>query len=250
MPPDEELSPDSTEAVEEPDISFFAKLAGVLLDPRKTFRAVSAHPQWVAPILILMGVVLVFAILTRPVIVKELESGKQMQQLIEQRNMTQEQAAKAIEIQKKFASIGILVSAPLSEVATCLVFAVILLFVGNVILGGAAKFVAIFSAYAWARLITIIGTAAKIPLVLSTKTIQVTLSPAILLPGSDTGSLMYAVLSVFDIFHIWEAVLVCFAMAAVYKITLQRSVGFVGTIYVVLAAVGILLRELFPTGGV
>ena len=250
MPPDEELTPESTEVVEEPDISFFAKLVGVVLDPRKTFRAVAARPQWVAPILILMCVGLLFAILAQPVIIQELDSGKQMQQLMERRNMTQEQAAQAIEMQKKFAGIGVLVSAPLSEVATCLIFAVILLFVGNTILGGAAKFVAIFSAYAWARLITVLGTAAKIPLVLSEKTIQVTLSPAILLPGSDTGSLLYAVLSVFDIFHIWEAILVCFAMAAVYKITLQRSVSFVGTIYVVLAAVGILLRELFHTGAV
>jgi hypothetical protein len=250
MPPDEEISPESTEVVEEPDISFFAKLGGVLLDPRKTFRAVAAHPKWAAPVLILMGVALVFAILTQPVIIKELESGKQMQRLIEERNLTEQQAAQAIEMQKKFASIGILVSAPLSELATCLIFAVILLFVGNTILGGAAKFVAILSAYAWARLITILGTVAKIPLIISEKTIQVTLSPAILLPGSDSSSLMYAVLSVFDVFHIWEAVLVCFAMAAVYKITLQRSVSFVGTIYVVLAVVGILLRELFHTGTV
>jgi|GEM_PF-970690 len=250
MSVEEEISPDTGEITAEKDISIPAKLAAVVLDPKKLFRAVAARPRWVPPVLVLMGVALVFAFLTRPVIIEEMGTGKQMERVIEQRNLSDEEAARAIELQKGIAKWGILVSAPLTEVVTVVVMAVILLFVGNVLMGGSAAFVAILSAYAWARLINVLGYAAKIPLILHTKSIQVTLSPAILLPTNASDSLFYAVLSVFDIFHVWEAVLTCIAMAAVYKISLQRSVGFVGTLYVVLAAVGILLRELFHTGGV
>jgi len=246
----EEISPGTGEIVAQDDMSIPAKLAAVFVDPKRLFRAVTARPRWVPPLVVLMGVALIFAFLTRSVIIEEIGTGKQMERVIEQRNLSDEEAARAIELQKGIAKWGILVSAPLTEAVTVVVMAVILLFVGNVILGGSAAFVAILSAYAWARIINVLGYAAKIPLILHAKSIQVTLSPAILLPADAADSLLYAVLSVFDVFHIWEAVLTCIAMAAVYKISLQRSVGIVGTVYVVLAAVGILLRELFHTGGV
>lgn len=250
MTSENDNQPVPAEPAGEAEMSFMAKLVAVVLDPRRAFRAVAALPQPVPPILILMGVALIFAIPTRPIILEQIDSGEQMEQLIEQRNLSPEEAERALALQRGMAKIGVLVAAPLNELISCLIFAALLMFIGNALLGGAAKFMTILSAYAWAKMITILGVIAKTPLILLTGSLNVTLSPAIILPASATDSLLFAVLSVFDVFHIWEAILTCFAMAAVYKISMQRAVGFVGTLYVILAAVGIILRELFTVGGV
>jgi hypothetical protein len=231
-------------------ISFGAMLVGLVLDPRRTFKAVAALPKPIIPIVILMAAALIFSVITRPVILEEMQSGEQIERMMERGNLSEAEAEKALETQQGIAKIGVLVGAPLNEVLSCLIFAALLLFVGNVVLGGSTSYVAVLAGYSWAKMIGIIGMVVKTPIILATDTLRVTLSPAILLPESAVEGWLYAVLSVFDVFHIWEAVLVCFAMAAVYKIGIQRAVGFVGTLYVVLAAVGVILRQLFGGVGV
>ena len=244
----QESSPDNNGS--EGQMSFMAMLVALVLDPRRTFSAVAALPKPIPPIVILMAASLIFVMLTRPIILEEMRSGEQIELMMERGNLSEAEAEKAFETQQGIAKIGVLVGAPLNEVFSCLIFAALLMFVGNVILGGSAKFVDVLAGYSWAKLIGIIGLVVKTPIILAKGTLLVPLGPAILLPESAVEGLLYAVLSVFDVFHIWEAVLVCFAMAAVYKMGIQRAVGFVGTLYVVLAAVGIILRQLFSAGGV
>lgn len=242
--------PSPEDSGSEGKMSFGAMLAALVLDPRRTFTAVASLPKPIVPIVILMAAALIFSVITRPVILEEMQSGEQIERMMERGNLSEEEAEKALETQQGIAKIGVLVGAPLNEVLSCLIFAALLLFVGNVVLGGSASYIAVLAGYSWAKLIGIIGMVVKTPIILATDTLRVTLSPAILLPESAAEGWLYAVLSVFDVFHIWEAVLVCFAMAAVYKIGIQRAVGFVGTLYVVLAAVGVILRQLFGGVGV
>ena len=231
-------------------MSFMAMLVALVLDPRRTFAAVAALPKPIPPIVILMAASLIFAVITRPIILEEIKSGEQIERLMERGNLSEEEAAKALETQQGIAKIFVLIGPPLNEVFSCLIFAALLLFVGKIVLGGTARFGDVLAGYSWAKLIGIIGLVIKIPMILATKTLHVTLSPAILLSESAAEGWLFAVLSVFDVFYIWEAVLVCFAMAAVFKIGIQRAVGFVGTLYVILAAVGVILRQLFGGGGV
>jgi hypothetical protein len=245
MDSDHQITPAPTGDVDDGKMNFFAKLAALVLDPRRTFKAEAVRPLPVPPIILLVCAALVFVIATKPFLMEEMVTADQVERLAEIRNISPKEAQTALEKQQEIMSIGVYVLAPLAEVFSCLIFAAILLFVGNVVLGGTAGFLAILSAYAWAKVITIIGTIVKIPMVLSTGSSKVTLSPAILLPESASDSLLFSVLSVFDVFHIWEAVLVCYAIAVVYKIGMQRAVGFVGTLYVVLAAIGIILGQLF-----
>ncbi len=231
-------------------MTFMAMLVALVLDPRRTFAAVAALPKPIPPIVILMAASLIFVVITRPIMLEELQSGAQIERMMERGNLSEAEAEKAFETQQGFAKVLVLVAAPLNEVFSCLIFAALLMFVGNVILGGSARFSHVLAGYSWAKLIGIIGLVVKTPIILAKGTLLVPLGPAILLPESAVEGWFYAVLSIFDVFHIWEAVLVCFAMAAVYKIGIQRAVGFVGTLYVVLAAVGVILRQLFSAGGV
>jgi hypothetical protein len=248
MNSESELAQTPIEPEGEKDMSLGAKLAAVVAEPRKLFQAVAMHPSPILPIVILMVVSLIFAVLTRPLIIQQFGSSDQMEKLIEKQHLTQEQAEKAVATQKQFMKYGVLLGAPFGELITCLIFAAVLMFVGNALLGGSASFTAILSGYAWARMINVLGTILKTPLVLVKHDIRISLSPAIFLPESASGSLLFSVLSVFDIFHIWEAVLACFAMAAVYKMGLQRAVGFVGALYIIIAGLGIILRQFFSPG--
>ena len=248
MDTENQLTPTPVESEGEKDLSFGAKVMAVVIEPRKLFQAVAKHPSPIAPIVVLMVLTLGFAILTRPLILQQIGSREQIEKLTEKRNMSEAEVEKALQIQKGFMNYGILISAPLFELITCLFFAAILMFVGNALLGGTASFTAVLAGYAWARMINVLGMVIKTPLALTTHDIRVTLSPAILLPASASDGLLFSVLSIFDIFHIWEAVLVCYAMAAVYKMGLTKAVSFVGALYIVLAGVGIILKQVFSVG--
>jgi hypothetical protein len=248
MDMENQLPPPPVESEGEKDLSFGAKLMAVVMEPRKLFQAVAIHPAPMAPIIVLIVVTLGFAILTRPLILQQIASRDQIEKLAEKRNMSEAEVEKALEVQKGFMNYGILLSAPLFELITLLFFAAVLMFVGNALMGGTASFTAVLAGYAWARMINVLGLIIKTPLALTTHDIRVTLSPAIFLSANASDSLLFSVLSVFDIFHIWEAILVCFAMAAVYKMGLTKAVSFVGALYIVLAGVGIILKQVFSVG--
>jgi len=97
-------------------------------------------------------------------------------------------------------------------------------FVGNVVLGGKAKYKQVFSAFAYSYLIlTIVGTIVKVPLILSNQTLKVQTSLAVFMSQEASDTALYRFLDAFDIFTIWMLVVFAIGYAVIYRFSQVKA---------------------------
>jgi hypothetical protein len=118
----------------------FSRVIGVYLDPRETFRDVSARPRWWVPMIVisLCSLVFIYCFSQRVgwdrMIRQTLESSTRMQ------NLPPEQRERAIEMGARFAPISGYATAVVGRPLSILICAGIFLLVFNVFLGAKITF--------------------------------------------------------------------------------------------------------------
>jgi len=205
-------------------------LVGVFLDPRRTFESIDRKPDYLVPLLLVIVVGTLFTIITWPIIESTLMQA-QIEQLEEQ-GMTQEQIDQAMSVGKMFGFIGPAISIILGS----LVVSLILLFAGNVMMGGSSKFKKVFSVYCYSGVISILAYVIKLPLALNKNSLEVYISPAALFPASAQDTILFKVAAVFDVFVIWQLIVVTVGMSVIFKTSFQKAITVVGTLYIIYAA--------------
>ena len=101
----------------------------------------------------------------------------------------------------------------LGPIIGALAVGAILLLIGNIILGGRAKYAGMLNVYSFASLISIPETIIKTYLIHAKQTMDIRTSLAIILPSDDTISFVYAFFNKIDIFTIWLLSLIVIGMA-------------------------------------
>ncbi len=219
----------------------FQRVLGIFFSPQKTFEALDQKPDWLIPLIIAIVVTVLVTIFVMPITMPE-QMDKQREKMAEQ-GMSQEQIDQATQLGSKIGYIAGPITAAVGTAVIMLIFAGLLFFAGNVILGGKTTFSRIFSGYNYSYLIPIIGSLVKLPLILQKKTIDIHFSLASFLSEPESKSFVFNILKSTDIFLIWQYVVLAIGFAVFYKFSLRKA----GIVILILAILHIVVSAGFMT---
>lgn len=224
---DEILEKISEKEEEEPteELNVIQRIIGIFTGPVRVFEYLKLRPDYLTPIILaiilaIFSAVLVYDIAINDQIIKFEENDKlpqeQKERILDRLEASKQGPQKIVSI-TVFPILGIIIIYAL--------ISAIFLFIGNVLLGGKARFKQIFSAYGYSFLIaSILGTIIKLPMMLSQQTTQINLSPAVFLSSSAEGSALFRFLSSLDIFEIWSLIVFGIGFAVIYRFSQLKGV--------------------------
>lgn len=217
-----------------PPMSAMARIIGVLFSPQQTFADIARKPRWVAPILI----VTIFSLGVCYFMTQKIDWASYMRTKAEKSSrfadLPEEQKQRQIALQTKFVVPSTYVFGLLGPVVIALVLGVVYLGAFNLFAGAGVKFKQAFAIVSHglipgviAAVLTMITLAMKPFGQATPETMLASHLGAIL--GPDAPPWELSLLSSFDIFWIWQIVLLGIGFAAVNpkKLTTGKAVGIV-----------------------
>ncbi len=212
----------TTQAEEQPDIPLFSKIIGVFVSPGAAFASIIRKPNWLVPFIIISIAGMALAYLTADIAIEDQRNIISMNERMDPE--MREQQLDALDARKESGTkyLG-LIAAPIMTLIIAAVSAGAFLFVGNILLGGAANFKMIFALTMWARLIDIPTYIVKTPLMLNKGTMDVQTSLAVFMQSEIPHSFMYYFLTSFDIFAFWYMGILTIAFAMLFRFELKKA---------------------------
>ncbi|MGH7455659.1 MAG: YIP1 family protein [bacterium] len=215
------------------------RLIGVFVSPASTMQDIAARPSWIVPLIIVTLVGALGAFFLKDVILQtQLEA-------MEKRNMTAEQIEQARPTMEKVMNITVPLIPLITTPLFYLIIAGLLMFVGNVILGGEAKFSSLFAITCWSGLISVLGSVINIPIMAKKMVMESATSLSSLLPSEENKTLLYHLFSQIDLFWIWWVAVIGFGVAAVYKFSTRKAMTMVFTLWAIYVVIAVALKSIF-----
>lgn len=212
----------TVEPVEE--MGALQRIIGVFTQPQKVFEYLRARPEFWVPIIITIVISVASSFLLYDIALDETIQNFEQQENIpdERRDMIIDSIESRRTGAWRYASIFFF---PI--IRTFGIFALVALafwFVGNVVLGGKARFKQIFSAFAYSYLIVAIaGIIVKLPLMLSKETVKIHTSLALFMPQEASQSALYRFLDSFDVFTIWMLIVFAIGFGIIYRFSQMKA---------------------------
>jgi len=210
-----------------------AKLAGIILAPRRVIPRILQEQQFLAPLLILVILLAILRIIMLPELLEHYDTDKFRGWYQETRKVGEVQMNKDIELMKKSAPVMAMAEAALTVLAGTASIALLLYLIGRISYKEKAPFKLVFTMCAWTSIISAIPLLVNIPLKLIDPDWFLPTNLSVILTPELVGGFLSRVLSVIDIFLIWQAWLLAIGMSLIFNVTLQRAVSSVGTMFVV-----------------
>jgi hypothetical protein len=214
--------------------NLFQRIINVFIAPTRLFEYLRTRPDFIIP-LILAILVSVFSAyrLYDLAIDSRISSLEQNDQIpAERRDLMIDhlEASKTGTVK----IISTFIVPPITLIIIYSLISAIFLLIGNVFLGGKARFKQIFSAFSYSYLIVILlGSLIKIPLILSKQTLKVDMSPAVLFRQLGEGSLLYKFISSFDVFTVWFVIVFGIGFAVIYHFSKLKGIMSVSIAWLV-----------------
>ena len=224
-------------------MSTFDKIVNVFVEPKTTFRSINRHPDWIVPMIIILAVVVLFTTIIMPIVLPE-QMEKQKTKMAEQ-GMSDEEIAKAMDVGQKVGKIVGPISAGVMTIIYILAISGILLFCGNIILGGETTFKKVLSVVTYSSLIGSLGSLLILPLILTKKTMHVGFSLAVFMSSDAHDTPLYQFLSKIDFFAIWQIIVVGIGLSVIYKFSTQKSITMVAVLYVLYIVISVGVTAIF-----
>jgi hypothetical protein len=120
---------------------------------------------------------------------------------------------------------------------------------GNIILGGDTTFKKVLSIYCWSGLIMALASIVKTPLIVIKESMNVSLSPAMLLSGEALGTWYYSLLSKLDFFTIWFLIVFAIGFSVIYRFSRAKAFTAIGITWGIWVAISVILRDVFSRFG-
>lgn len=236
---EEKLSPVPEEKT---TMSGFSKVINTYFEPRKVFESLKIKSTWLVPFIIFVVLGLVTTWFMHPLRMKQV-----ITQIEENERYTEEQKEMIIDRigssdRPPIYQMGVI---PLFMFGYLILFSGILYFVFNVLLGGGSSFKRVLSVFSYSTLIAIPQSIVQLPLALSKQTADVNTSLAIFLSTESKGTFFHSVLKGFDIFTLWQVIVISIGLAVMYNYTTKKSFTTVFIMWVLLIVVGAGLSSLF-----
>jgi hypothetical protein len=229
---------------EQQEITLLNKSINLFTKPSAVFTNIKDRSDWWFPFTIIVIATIISSLSTVDIQVRAQRDFINTSEIIPE--------SKKVEMLDAMDNQGVLnkqvvpaIGGVLSVGVSYLVIAGSLIFFGNFIYGGQASFKHIFTLVSWGGLIGLPELIIKLPIMLVNRTLHAATSPAIFLSGSESKTLVYNVLDVFDVFTIWKIVVFSIGLAIIYNFSMKKSYTAVIVLYVVYAGISISLSQLF-----
>lgn len=224
MPTPEEPSEESVV------VNPWSRLIAVITDPAAAMRGVAKKGNWWVPLLIFIVAVGIFSLVAGDVVSEFAmdQTRERFDEMIQSGQLSQEQADQIMQQQMggSMMQIFMVVNPVIATFLVKLLFAGLFLLGGNVIFGGNAKFGQYWAALWYASVIASIG------MIVSGILINVTgdmygaqLGLGILTKGDPT-SMAHKLLSVFNVFSVWEGIVAGIGLAMVAKVSQGKGIAW------------------------
>ncbi len=198
------------------DLGFFARWANIYFSPKKTFDAVKTRPFWVLPMILLVLLGTGFYFWTaKPRMNDTLEKMRKNENIMAMPAEQRQEIFDRVESQFKsplWGSVGVLFG-----IAYFFVAAGILFFVGNIIMGGEARFPQVLGAFVYTGFVGIPEMLVQGLLATAKGTLNTALSLAAFFPPDQSETFAYRLINGFDIFSIWFVSVLIIGLATVYN---------------------------------
>lgn len=207
----------------------------VFTSPTKFFTELNARPKILVPYLVVAIVVTIFMVSCVDMIFQlQIQSPQFQEQLAQNPGMNVERMA-------GFMKPWIIVGGVITMLLAPLLYAGLAMLWGNFVLGGRGTFRHVLSATLYGEVLYAIGgMLLLLPLILAKGELGVSFSPAVLVASQGIESPMYALLSKFSVFHIWEIVALGIGYGIVFGLSRKRgyiiallTIGLVAAIHVI-----------------
>ncbi|MDZ7308894.1 MAG: YIP1 family protein [candidate division KSB1 bacterium] len=215
----------------------FERLLGVFTVPAATMRDIAARPTWLPPMIIAVLVSLGFSLFSQDLI---LES-----QRTEVRKHNPEITEQQLAVMEKVTKISTPIMAVVMTPLIYLLISGVLLFTGNVLLGGEAKFKTLFATTSWSGMVSVLSTLINAPVMKARGVLESATSLAFLLPPEDNQTPLYFLLSQIDLFILWWVIVLGFGFAAAYKFATNKSMTVLFLWWAAIAGIGFGLKMMF-----
>ncbi|MBB4635820.1 YIP1 family protein [Longimicrobium terrae] len=191
--------------------SFVRRVADTFLSPIALFGRFGARPPWV-DVTVLSVVIMAGAIAMVP----ESVYLETMREAVRQQGQQMTPAMEGMAGMQRVFALGATVVMPWIALV---ISAGLLTLIFSVLMGGKATFRQHVSVMAHAGLIGAVGLWARLPVILQKRDMQAGISLAALAPSAEPGSFTYKFLNAWDVFTIWQYVVIAFGVAIVGRRT-------------------------------
>ncbi len=204
-----------------------ARFTNIFISPTETFMSLTRSTwAWVIPIVIVFLVGMASYSFLKPIVIDEqirrMENAPMFSSMSD--SQKEEIMTKTRENMEN-PPIWQWAIAPVGSIATTLIISAILLLIGNIILGGDAKYVGMLHVYSFATLISVPETIVKAILIHLKQSMDVHTSLALIMPSGDTTSFLYNFFDKMDIFTIWLLAVVTIGMSVFLPKVQLKKIG-------------------------
>jgi hypothetical protein len=213
-------------------------VAEVFYKPTAFFTELVQRPKVLVPYLLFGILMLLFLYATRELVWEMFKQSPKFLDTLDKSHLTEEQMHKFFPYQYL---IGGLIAMLLSPLVT----SVLMLFWGNFVFAGKARYKQLLSIALYGELIYTIGALVNLGLILPRGNLGANLSLGVLVANQGLDSVIYVLLSKFAVFLIWEIIAIGIGLAVLYNTKPSRgyltsflSVGLLSVLHVVFTAVG------------
>ncbi len=228
-------------------VSFVQQVILVFTDPASVFEKLVAHPRWIGAFLLVMVVSIAGTQASYPLMMDM--QRKMAERNIENRQLTPEQEEMALQRFSRAATpatrIVTVVFQALGQLIWLVIMAGILMFGGNILLGGESTFKTVMAIAAYSWLVLIPKVLLTVPLMLAKGSAAVSTSLQILIPSDRWMTPLGAALGAVDLFSIWMIALVITGISIAYRFSRARAAILVISLYLLMVLVGIGLMAVF-----
>ncbi len=227
--------------MEEPDqdtpevMSPLAQVFSVFTSPIGVAESIRQKPQWLIPAIVVIVATLISVVIAGQYYLDiNMEAQREaMQEQLHNGDLTQDQYETALSIGTKIGQVMMYVSPVISVPFMVLVSSAILLFAGNIILGGTARFVQYWSLVFSCSLIGSVGEILRAILVVvkngDVRGVQLGLG---ILTMNNMDSMAHKILAGIQVFTVWEAIVVGLGVAVLARKSAGVTIPIALLIYV------------------
>ena len=199
------------------DMNIMQRMIGIFTGPAQVFKYLKDKPDFLIPLLlaILIG-------MSSGFLFYDIAINDQIANIEQNDRIPDDQKGQILDRMEGSKTgpmrlISPLVIGPLGIFLFYVLITLIFWFIGNVLLGGKAKFKQVFSILSYSYLIIIImETIVKLPLILSKQTLKIDMSPGVLIDTAGISEILSRFVGSFDIFHIWFLVVFGIGFSIIY----------------------------------
>jgi hypothetical protein len=228
------------------EMSFFQRFGNIFANPRKAFESIDRRPTWLWPLLLVMVLTAVTTQIMFPVTMQaQLDNLRNNPDVSAEQLQAIEQYSQPGAMQRIFALVGQIIFMPLFY----LLLSGIFYFTGSVLLGGETTYKRVLSVLSWSGCISLVATLVVMPLIMIKKSLNVSISLALLLSADSVNTTLYRILSKIDFFTIWYMIVFAIGFSVIYKFSKAKAFMAVGALWVIWVAISVAFAGIFSRFG-